>query len=156
MRCPLRPFLLAEDVSTASFFDVLEPGQAGIKAANRPNGEAEPAGSPFEPFSQWPPGRGRRYVYIWHCCACGKAGIGIMTESCPDCGASRCPFCRTEKVRVQSTMRPESLGVDKDVDNENTLTTVSSITEKGAHREQARQEVVDSWPHCCLHWRDAG
>lgn len=79
-----------------------------------------------------------------------------MTESCPDCGASRCPFCRTEKVRVQSTMRPESLGVDKDVDNENTLTTVSSITEKGAHREQARQEVVDSWPHCCLHWRDAG
>jgi hypothetical protein len=53
VRCPLRPFLLAEDVSTASFFDVLEPGQAGIKAANRPNGEAEPAGSPFEPFSQW-------------------------------------------------------------------------------------------------------
>lgn len=83
MRCPLRPFLLAEDVSTASFFDVLEPGQAGIKAANRPNGEAEPAGSPFEPFSQWPPGRGRRYVYIWHCVSCSASTSPALVE--PPC-----------------------------------------------------------------------
>lgn len=26
-------------------------------------------------------------------------------KSCPDCGASRCAFCRTEKVRVQATLK---------------------------------------------------
>ncbi|PMD24586.1 hypothetical protein NA56DRAFT_491943 [Hyaloscypha hepaticicola] len=113
--------LLAVEESTAAFFDTLGYDQADIENAHRPNREAE-QGSPIEPFTQCPPKRGKRYVYIWHCCACGKAGIGIMIESCPDCGIGRCPVCRTEKVRVQSTMRPESRDVDAaDVDTENSI-----------------------------------
>ncbi|PMD55363.1 uncharacterized protein K444DRAFT_617802 [Hyaloscypha bicolor E] len=54
------------------------------------------------PPSRPPKGKkGKRYVHIWHCCACGKASIGILVESCPDCSVSRCPYCRTEKIRVQ-------------------------------------------------------
>lgn len=71
-----------------------------IKAALLPNTEVE-TWPPINSLSQRPPGRGKRYVYIWHCCACGETGIGIMTESCPGCGDPRCAYCRTEKVRVQ-------------------------------------------------------
>ncbi|PMD42863.1 hypothetical protein L207DRAFT_320396 [Hyaloscypha variabilis F] len=57
-------------------------------------------GSIFEPISLRPPARGRRYVYIWHCCSCRKTGISILSEACPDCGVSRCANCQIEKVRV--------------------------------------------------------
>jgi hypothetical protein len=43
--------LLAEDKSTAAFFDTLGYDQADTENAHRPNREAE-QGSPIEPFSQ--------------------------------------------------------------------------------------------------------
>jgi hypothetical protein len=43
--------LLAEDESTAAFFDTLGYDQAEIENAHRPNREAE-QGSPIEPFSE--------------------------------------------------------------------------------------------------------
>ncbi|PMD33905.1 hypothetical protein L207DRAFT_148231 [Hyaloscypha variabilis F] len=92
----------ADTTSPASLPDDPSSDQAEIQDAILPN-SARP-GLVHEQHWQRPPGRGprgRRYVYIWQCCACGKASIGIMVESCPDCGASRCPYCRTEKVRVQ-------------------------------------------------------
>jgi len=83
----------------ALFNNRCEPGFEKVYA-EQPNGEST-AVSAFDGFRQRPPAKPKRFVHIWHCCACGKAGIRISVDQCPDCGEARCVYCRTEKVRVQ-------------------------------------------------------
>ncbi|PMD33387.1 hypothetical protein L207DRAFT_170137 [Hyaloscypha variabilis F] len=67
-----------------------------------------------EPPRQRPPRkrpRGKRYVYIWQCCACGQASIGIMVESCPDCGGSRSPYLALGGMAMPNTWAPNAWNI---------------------------------------------